>query len=116
LGDLHQRGNLALHGYELLAQYKVAYLDCQQGESKTTARSVAIEQGIDCADQEWGDLVKRGQRLKLRKVVPLVRKIRAEQNAKKRTQAARDIKRLKADLAAEAKSLKSYLKDVEACG
>jgi hypothetical protein len=68
-----------------------------------------------CSDDKLEDLLKRGKVLKLKKVVPLVRKIRAEQKMQKRSQAARDIKRLKTQAAAEAKSVKTYLKALRAC-
>jgi hypothetical protein len=68
-----------------------------------------------CSDDERAVLIKQGEQLGLRKAVPLVRKIVAERKAKKKAPAARDVERLKTQLTAEAKRVKTYLKALQTC-
>lgn len=69
----------------------------------------------DCDEKEWAPLLARGQKIKLPNLTPLIRKILAERKAKKHVQAARDLKRLKNHLTAEAKALNAFWKAVKAC-
>jgi hypothetical protein len=101
---------------DLAAVYKLwdkagkAYGDCISKGSASRASKAA-----ECTPAKWGALVKRGQALKLKNVAPLVRKILAEQKAKKRAQAGRNVKRLKTQLKAEAKAVNALWKAVSAC-
>jgi hypothetical protein len=87
-----------------------AYIDCRAKGSGSEAAKAA-----HCAPADWGDLLERGQALKLKNVAPLVRKILAERKAKKHAPAARDLKRLKTQLKAEAKAVNALWKAVSAC-
>lgn len=89
------------------------FQNCRPGQYKDAPSS--SERAIVCSQDEREALIKRGEALGLRKIVPLVRKIVAERTAKKAARAARDVKRLKAQIAGEERRMKTYVKALRAC-
>jgi hypothetical protein len=117
--DLVRLGQHLTHAKDLreaAVDAKAKYLDCLQGaRGRASLRSVAMRP-LECTDDEWGELLEQGGKLKLKKIKPLVRKILVEEEKKtKRKQTVLDIKRLKAQLTAEGRSIKAYLKKLDAC-
>ncbi|MDX6436656.1 MAG: hypothetical protein QOK34_1490 [Gaiellaceae bacterium] len=95
---------------------KKALEDCQGTSAGASTRALSSSgRRVDCTEEDVGPLLARGEKLKLRKFTPLIRKIIAERKRKQKTAASRDLKRFHAQLKAEAKAAKGLKKAVDAC-
>jgi hypothetical protein len=112
--DFHDAQNAATEAKNTLDSRRISLGECLEPARNAAART-SLTPAAACTDEEWAVLIERGRALRFKNVTRLVRKIRAEQRAKKHARAARDLRRLRALLRPEVKRLKALEKAVNAC-
>ena len=110
--DFHAAQKRLAAAREEVEKARKALEDCQ---GTSTRGLLSSGRRADCTEVEWTPLLARSEKLKLRKFAPLMRKIIAERRRKQKTAASHDLKRLHAQLKAEAKAAKGLMKAVDAC-